>query len=1069
MENCPSPDQWLSIVRGEVPETDAIGLLAHAGKCDHCGSNLKEAVMSLPDGAIQGEEEFLKALRTSQPYWRRDFAKRLAAGERASSAWRWKWVAAAAAAVVVVGGLSVWYLARRGSSPPLGQLAKAYSSSRTIELRIPGAAYAPLTVQRARAHDLSPDLLESKAAIQRRLQSHPEDWIWLHAQARAELLEWQYDDAIRNLRAAMDLSGANSGDQYAEILVDLGTAYFERAQASGRPIDYSSAVEYLSKAIQISPNFAEAYFNRAIVLEKKFDYFQAAEDWKKYLALDPQGTWSQEARARLAELEVKMDASRHSDPKQLNKLVEYRLEAAMRTGFTDRDGASALAKELSAENHDNWLRDALAVREHPAVSVLAAMVDSRTSLRVSHFPDESERLAKLDSSSLPAPLRVWHGFETIFRVTHSPAVAFEPEGVGQLIQLAGIRSYSWFVGQILMERSSSHAVRAEWKEVNGNLMPARQIADQHRFPLLQLRVAGFLDINSTLTGRNREAAQIEDQELTNFWRRNTPWLTGQVYYGAAAWREEALGRLHAAMFSASAAAHIAALGGARETEAVNLARSAGFALSAGEPNEATPLLKRSQTIFAHLPQNRTTEDYRIFAECEYALGTGDNAVAERLANSTYSSSNPFVKVTSLRTLASLDAREGRWQSAETRLRAAILALLPVDSSTPIANRWRWRMELDRNSRELVTILLRENRVRDAFFAWQDYLRASALLLSGRLSPPAPVHISRGDVLTFARLGTRYGTWHQRGDALEFTWLDESAEEIDRVVRQYFALCSRPNSHTSQIRSSGKKLHGLLGPLFDKALASGKVVVQPDGDLRLIPWASLPVANTTVVADRAQISICPLPLLAAGPSSGVDLREALAVGADAISPSRLAEFRPLPGINQELAAVTKAAGRCTVLRGADATAVNIERNLSSATILHFAGHGISSPQGVSFLVAPAPESSTEPSDIWRPKPASCRNLTLAVLGACSTARHEELETVAPQSLPQLFLLAGTQHVIAALWDVDSRFVSDFMRMLYTQLRSGLAIELALRQTTASIREKEEWSSPYYWASFALFAR
>jgi len=57
-------------------------------------------------------------------------------------------------------------------------------------------------------------------------------------------------------------------------------------------------------------------------------------------------------------------------------------------------------------------------------------------------------------------------------------------------------------------------------------------------------------------------------------------------------------------------------------------------------------------------------------------------------------------------------------------------------------------------------------------------------------------------------------------------------------------------------------------------------------------------------------------------------------------------------------------------------------------------------------------------------------------------------------PQLFLFAGTQHVVAALWDVDSLLVSEFMKKLYAQIRSGIAIEIAMRRSMLSIRQKKE---------------
>ena len=67
----------------------------------------------------------------------------------------------------------------------------------------------------------------------------------------------------------------------------------------------------------------------------------------------------------------------------------------------------------------------------------------------------------------------------------------------------------------------------------------------------------------------------------------------------------------------------------------------------------------------------------------------------------------------------------------------------------------------------MNILLHENRIRDAFAVWQNYLRTGALVLNGRLDALPPAGAFRGDVVTFARLAERYGIWHQNGNKIEF--------------------------------------------------------------------------------------------------------------------------------------------------------------------------------------------------------------------------------------------------------------------------------------------------------------
>ena len=158
------------------------------------------------------------------------------------------------------------------------------------------------------------------------------------------LLDWSYDDAIQSLTLAFDLNASAGARVKARMLADLATAYFERAEAEHRAIDYSMAAERLGQAIQYDGAFAEAYFNRALVYEKIPLYPAAVADWKRYLSLDSHGAWAKEARERLAELERKMKAA-SPDGGRLDDLAEVQLEQAMTAGL-----ASGSLNELGREN-----------------------------------------------------------------------------------------------------------------------------------------------------------------------------------------------------------------------------------------------------------------------------------------------------------------------------------------------------------------------------------------------------------------------------------------------------------------------------------------------------------------------------------------------------------------------------------------------------------------------------------------------------------------------------------------------------------------------------------------------
>ena len=82
------------------------------------------------------------------------------------------------------------------------------------------------------------------------------------------------------------------------LLTDLATAYFQRAVATDRAIDYGQTIELLGRTLAKTPDDPVALFNRAIALQKMFAYNEAIRDWEHYLRVDPKGSWADEARRR---------------------------------------------------------------------------------------------------------------------------------------------------------------------------------------------------------------------------------------------------------------------------------------------------------------------------------------------------------------------------------------------------------------------------------------------------------------------------------------------------------------------------------------------------------------------------------------------------------------------------------------------------------------------------------------------------------------------------------------------------------------------------------------------------
>ena len=149
----------------------------------------------------------------------------------------------------------------------------------------------PMQAQRRHGRsdfDKPQSLLKAEDLIRRNLKKNPNDPTWLQARARADLLDGNYESAIKSLQQALETQPDSPG-----LLTDLGSAYFVRAESADRPIDYGNAIESFGKALAKSPDDPIALFNRALACERCFSYTQAIDDWEHYLRIDPQGEWSE--------------------------------------------------------------------------------------------------------------------------------------------------------------------------------------------------------------------------------------------------------------------------------------------------------------------------------------------------------------------------------------------------------------------------------------------------------------------------------------------------------------------------------------------------------------------------------------------------------------------------------------------------------------------------------------------------------------------------------------------------------------------------------------------------------
>ena len=296
--NCPDPLVWYEIASGELAPDPTQEHLQHATSCDYCGNLLSEAVSDLNDEPTPAEVKEIASLGSARPTWQRRLAQRITGTltpDSGSVPW-WSRQRVRRLALVAA-GLAVAVIAVQQLQLQIAEtlLARAYSDERPIELRMAGARHAKFTAERGSKDSLMdrpPALLMAEALLSVQMRSR--DSRWLHAKARADLLDGKYEAARESLTQALQLSPKSP-----EILTDLATAYSQKG-------DYAAAFESLSQVLALKPDDPVALFNRAIVGEQLHLYRQSLDDAERYLKIEPNSEWAGEASARANDIRAKL-------------------------------------------------------------------------------------------------------------------------------------------------------------------------------------------------------------------------------------------------------------------------------------------------------------------------------------------------------------------------------------------------------------------------------------------------------------------------------------------------------------------------------------------------------------------------------------------------------------------------------------------------------------------------------------------------------------------------------------------------------------------------------------------
>jgi CHAT domain-containing protein/Tfp pilus assembly protein PilF len=264
---------------------------------------------------------------------------------------------------------------------------------------------------------------------------------------------------------------------------------------------------------------------------------------------------------------------------------------------------------------------------------------------------------------------------------------------------------------------------------------------------------------------------------------------------------------------------------------------------------------------------------------------------------------------------------------------------------------------------------------------------------------------------------------------------------------------------------------LISPLQKAHWLAGKkhVYLVPHGILNYLPFAVLsvtPESRSRLMIDDFTIAFLPTAaVLQKAPRSRSDSKGLLAV---APASSRL---RYAPQEARSIEAIFEP--RSHLLEGASATESELKAVASQFNVLHFATHGyfnLISPMLSGLQLEPDKHEDglLEVHEVMQMR----LNADLVTLSACETGMTGGHFNAIPAGdelvgLTRAFLYAGSESVVATLWEVDDMSSVDVMTRLYRELATtgslrNTAAALAFAQKTT--KQHEHLRHPFYWAPY-----
>jgi CHAT domain len=871
----------------------------------------------------------------------------------------------------------------------------------------------------------------------------------------------------------------------ASLDVAQGAVEHGLALRTGDPPLLVAALEHAEAGWEAVPDSAPARFDRALISADVGLCRRAANLWRSYLALDADSPWAKEARTRLVALPCLTDLPPASPDLLIDRVLDTLLPAWSETRQADgaapgtgeihaigeqlRGGGEPFADRLAAELDQLGGDPAYA-------SAVAEYVRGRAAFRDERYEAAGEPLRRalplLDHRrSVLAPwCRIWLAGLDLYAgrfaasrqrlegLADSELVRASPVLDGRVLwtlALAALRAGELGPSFDLYTRAASAFERGGY----GRSHAAMQVS--------RAEILGDLGLDRE-SWRQRILALRDLQE-----RRPSKFLHNALVDAA---REAGLQGLHRAAeaFVEEAVLRAQALKAPLFLTEARLAQG-DVAARRGDRPAARERFDRALEASSRLSHGVVRERYEanarlgLLAQTDAAARKPDEL--ERVA-AFYAAKGPrWRQLLALRLAAEErqavgDARGGagvlgralevvRFQRESLGGGAAELAFLDTTRSL-----------FD----ERIAAAVAAGEVRQALLYLEESHQLAGAAAHGSEALPALLaRPAKPVVVVFAFVGDDLLWWRLLDGFLDFGRVPTSA--VNSAIELLIAG-GRQRVTAADLERAYEVL--LADPL--RGVAPGRrLALVLDGPLHRLPFAALrnPKTGVRLVEERA---ITMHPTLSEALRSGAQPAEpnrrswrVVVVGDPAFDQEALPSLPRLAGAEQEAREVAADYGSDTVLlTGAQATPRAVRESLAGVQVLHLAAHAIpggARSDGALVLAAERPSgaSGLVATDDLLPK---ALELQVVVLSACSSLGRESTRAAGVLGPARPFLRKGVPAVLATLWPIEDRSLTDLMGDFHRGLIAGLAASEALRQ--AQLRAAERGGEDVYsdWAGLQL---